>query len=73
MIPIHHSCAIGTKVKTRSGGAEMILVGWTAHQLARCQLGSRIYNLPADLLMMAGSEVSRPRRSGRPAKRLGSG
>ncbi len=64
------SFASGDRVRTRSGGASMLVVGWDSDGDPRCQLNGKIYSIPASILTRADQPAAReagaPRR-GRPA------
>lgn len=59
---------VGDLLQTRSGGRALALEGWVSAGVARCRLGERTFDLPADILKAVGTEP-RGRRKGRPIGR----
>lgn len=59
---------VGDSLQTRSGGSKLAFEGWVSAGIARCRLGKRTFDLPADILKAVGTEP-RGRRKGRPIGR----
>jgi len=59
---------IGDWVQTRSGGTPMEFIGWVRDGVARCQIGERTYDLPADILKPIGPDERGSRRGRQPRR-----